>query len=139
MPLYHILPKDLPPIWPLAAPLLQKAIDLDPAAVTIEQVEHAVRTGRTSLIVWDEPDVGITGAATVDFIDYPRERIAHVNLMGGKSIVRDHVFAEAMNWMRMNGATKAQCWARGTLVQMYEKMGMEATHTVMRINLFEGA
>jgi len=37
--------------------------------------------------------------------------------------------------MKLNGATKAQCWARGTLVQMYEKMGMEITHQVMRIKL----
>ena len=135
MPLYEITPNQLPEVWPVAAPLLQKAIDLEPEVVTIEQVEFAVRTGRTFLIVWDEPEVGITGAATVDFIDYPRERVAHVILMGGKSVVRKHVFEEAMNWMRLHGATKAQCWARGSLVQMYEKMGMENTHQVMRIAL----
>jgi hypothetical protein len=115
--------------------MLQRAIDLDPAEITIEQVEYAVRTGRTFLIVWDEPDEGITGAATVEFIDYPRERIAHGNLMGGKAIVRDYVVAEMYNWMRAHGATQAQCWARGTLVEMYKKMGMENTHQVMRAKL----
>lgn len=135
MPLYHIAANELPHVWPTTSQLLQKAIDLDPAAVTIEQVEYAIRTGKTHLLVWDEPDVGITGAATVDFIDYPRERIAHVNLMGGKGIVRTHVFEEAKKWMRLFGATKAQCWAKGTLVQMYEKMGLENTHQVMRVKL----
>lgn len=135
MPLYHITPNELPRVWPVAAPLLQKAIDLDPAAITIEQVEYMVRTGRVFLLVWEEPEVGITGAVTVEFIDYPRERVAHVNLMGGKGIVRHHVFEEAMKWMRLYGATKAQCWARGSLVQMYEKMGMKNTHQVMRIEL----
>lgn len=135
MPLYQIDPRHLPDVWPVAAPLLQKAIDLDPAVVTIEQVEYSIRTGRTFLLVWDQPDEGITGAATVEFIDYPRERIAHVNLMGGKGIVRDYVFDEAKKWMKACGATKAQCWARGTLVQMYEKMGMENTHQVMRVKL----
>ena len=95
MPLYHIPPTHLPQVWPIAAPMLQKAIDLDPAAITIEQAEYAIRTGRSHLLVWEEPDVGITGAVTVDFIDYPRERVAHVNLMGGKGVVRDHVFDEA--------------------------------------------
>ena len=135
MPLYHITPNQLPQVWSVAAPLLQKAIDLDPEAITIEQVEYSIRTGATFLLVWDEPDEGITGAVTVEFVDYPRERVAHVNLMGGKGIVRQHVFEEAKNWMRTFGATKAQCWARGTLVQMYEKMGMENTHQVMRIKL----
>ena len=115
--------------------MLQRAIDLDPNEITIEQVEFAIRTGKTFLLVWEEPDVGLTGAATVDLIDYPRQRIAHVNLMGGASIVRKHVFEEAMNWMRACGATTAQCWAKGTLVDMYKKMGMENTHQVMRIGL----
>ena len=135
MPLYHITPNQLPQVWPTAAPLLQKAIDLEPEAITIEQVEYSVRTGKVFLLVWEEPEQGITGAVTVEFMDYPRERVAHVNLMGGKGIVRDHVFKEAMNWMRSWGATKAQCWAKGTLVDMYKKMGMENTHQVMRINL----
>jgi len=135
MPLYQIRPNELPQVWPIAAPLLQKAIDLEPEALTIEQVEYQVRTGHIYLLVWEEPNEGITGAVTVEFIDYPRERVAHVNLMGGKGIVRDHVFEEAKQWMRAFGATKAQCWARGTLVQMYEKMGLENTHQVMRIKL----
>jgi hypothetical protein len=135
MPLYQVNPSELPYVWPIAAPLLQKAVDLEPESITIEQVEHSVRTGKVFLLVWDEPDVGITGAVTVEFIDYPRERVAHVNLMGGKGVVRQHVFDEAKNWMRTFGATKAQCWARGTLVQMYEKMGMENTHQVMRVKL----
>jgi hypothetical protein len=135
MPLYQITPAELPQIWPIAAPLLQKAIDLEPEALTIEQVEYQIRTGRIFLLVWDEPDEGITGAVTVEFIDYPRERVAHVNLMGGKGIVRKYVFEEAVQWMRSFGATKAQCWARGSLVQMYEKMGMENTHQVMRMKI----
>jgi len=135
MPLHYVSPVQLPTVWPIAAPLLQKAIDLDPSMVTIEQVEYAVRTGRTFLLVWEDLDEGITGAVTLEFIDYPRERVAHVDLMGGKGIVRDHVFEEAKQWMRSMGATKAQCWAKGTLVQMYEKMGMENTHQVMRVKL----
>lgn len=135
MPLYQINPAQLPRVWPVVAPMLQRAIDLDPELNTAEQVEFAVRTGRTYLLIWEEPDEGITGAVTVDIIDYPRERVAHVNLMGGKSIVRTHVFDEAKNWMRLMGATTTQCWAKGTLVQMYEKMGMTNTHQVMREKL----
>jgi hypothetical protein len=135
MPIHQVHPAHLPQVWPIAAPLLQRAIDLEPEAMTIEQVEHSIRTGRIFLLVWEEPNEGITGACTVEFIDYPRERVAHVNMMGGKGIVRDYVFEEAKNWMRSFGATKAQCWARGTLVDMYKKMGMENTHQVMRTSL----
>jgi hypothetical protein len=135
MPLYQVHPNQLPQVWPIAAPMLQRAIDLDPDLVTIEQVEYSIRAGRTYLLVWEEPEQGITGAVTVDIIDYPRERVAHVNLMGGKGVVRTYVFDEAKNWMRLMGATTTQCWAKGSLVQMYEKMGMTNTHQVMREKL----
>jgi hypothetical protein len=135
MPLYQIAPAELPQVWPIAAPLLQKAIDLDPDLNKIEMIEYAVRTGRTFLLVWDEPGEGITGAAAVDIVDYPMERVAHGNLMGGKGIVRPHVIEELYKWMRLHGATTAQLWAKGTLVNMYEKLGLQVTHQVMRIKL----
>ena len=135
MPLYQISPNELPQVWSTVAPLLQRAIDLDPDLNKIEMIEYAVRTGRTFLLVWDEPGEGITGAAAVDIIDYPTERIAHGNLMGGKAIVRPHVIEELYKWMRLHGATTAQLWAKGTLVNMYEKLGLQVTHQVMRIKL----
>ena len=135
MPLYQVHPNELPQVWPVAAPLLQRAIDLDPDLNKIEMIEYAVRTGRTFLLVWEEPGEGITGAAAVDIIDYPTERVAHGNLMGGKAIVRPHVVEELYKWMRVHGATTAQLWAKGTLVNMYEKLGLQVTHQVMRIKL----
>ncbi len=135
MPLYQVRPEELPRVWPLAAPLLSKATSLEPSAATLEQLEFLVRTGRIFLLVWEEPVEGITGAVTVEFIDYPRERVAHVDHMGGKGIVRAHVFEAAKAWMRLYGATKAQCWARTELVPMYEKMGLTNTHHVMRTDL----
>ena len=135
MPLYQVRPNELPQVWSTVAPLLQKAIDLDPQEITIEQVEYAIRTGRTYLVVWEEPNEGITGAATIDFIDYPRVRVGHGNLMGGKGIMRPHVIEEMYKWMKLHGATKAQVWASGSLVNMYEKFGLKTTHQVMRIDL----
>ena len=135
MPLHHVHPNHLPAVWPVALPLLKKAMDLEPGSHNEQFIEYSIRTGKTHLLVWEEPGEGITGACTVEFIDYPMERIGHVNLMGGKGIVRDYVFDEAKEFMRLNGAKKAQCWARGSLVEMYKKMGMENTHQVMRIEL----
>jgi hypothetical protein len=135
MPLHYVPPNNLPAIWPIAFPLLKKAMDLEPEAYNPQFIEYSIRTGKTYLLVWEEPGEGITGACTIEIMDYPTERIAHVNLMGGKGIVRDYVFDEAKAFMRSLGATKAQCWARGTLVDMYKKMGLENTHQVMRVEL----
>ena len=135
MPLHYIPPHQLPTVWDIAAPLLQKSIDTEPDFITIEQVEYAMRTGKMFLLVWEEPDEGITGAAAVEFIDYPRYRVGHGTLLGGKSVVKPHVLAELIAWMKSNGATVAQCWCRDELVPMYKKMGMEETHHVMRMKI----
>ena len=135
MPLHYIPPHQLPTVWDKAAPLLQKSIDTEPDFITIEQVEYAMRTGKMFLLVWDEPGEGITGAAAVEFIDYPRYRVGHGTLLGGKSVVKPHVLAELVAWMKSNGATVAQCWCRDELVPMYKRMGMEETHHVMRMKI----
>jgi hypothetical protein len=135
MPLLYVPPNQLPMVWGEAAPLLQKSIDVEPDFITIEQVEFAIRTGKMFLLVWNEPDEGITGAAAVEFIDYPRYRVGHGTLLGGKNVVKPHVLKELVAWMKSNGATVAQCWCRDELVPMYKKMGMEETHHVMRMKL----
>jgi hypothetical protein len=135
MPLHYIPSHQLPTVWEKAAPLLQKSIDIEPDFITIEQVEYAIRVGKMFLLVWEEPEEGITGAAAVEFIDYPRYRVGHGALLGGKNIVKPHVLKELMAWMKANGATVAQCWCRDELVPMYKKMGMEETHHVMRMKI----
>lgn len=135
MPLYHVQPHQLPQVWDRAAPLLQKYIDLEPDFITIEQLEYFIRIGKMQLLVWDEPDEGITGAAAVEFIDYPQYRVGHGAVLGGKNVVKPHVLKELLAWMKANGATVAQCWCRDELVPMYKKMGMTETHHVMRMKI----
>lgn len=136
MPLYHVSPNNLPQVWSTVAPMLQKAIDIDPELNDIKLVEYMIRVGQQHLLVWEDPEEKvIIGAATVAFLDQSTERIASVNLMGGKGIVRDYVFDAAKQFMRDMGATTAQCICKSPLVPMYEKMGMTNTHQVMRIKL----
>ena len=136
MALFIVPPAKLPMVWATVAPMLQKAIDIDPDLNDIKLVHYALRMGNQHLLIWEDPETSdITGAATVSISDYSTERVAVVNLMGGKGIVRDYVFEQAKQWMREMGATVAQCMCRSTLVPMYEKMGMENTHHVMRIKL----
>lgn len=135
MSLIALNPAYLDKVWPTVGPMIQRAIDVDPTYATLDQLQLLIRQGRTHLLVNIDDTDTITGAATVEFHDTPKARIAHVGFMGGKGIVRDHIFKEAQEWMRSMGATIAQCWASGTLVQMYEKMGMTNTHQVMRLPL----
>ena len=135
MPLHYIPPHQLPEVWEQAAPLLQKFIDIEPDFITIEQLEYFIRTGKMFLLVWNEPGEGITGAAAVEFIDYPQYRVGHGAVLGGKNVVKPHVLKELIAWMKANGATVAQCWCRDELVPMYKKMGMTETHHVMRMKI----
>ncbi len=135
MSLSLISPTHIDKYWPIVGPMIQRAIEVDPTFATLDQMQLLIRQGKVHLLAYADENDEITGAATVEFQDTPLARIAHVGFMGGKGIVRDHVFKEAQDWMRYQGATIAQCWATGTRVQMYEKMGMTNTHQVMRLPL----
>lgn len=135
MALIVISPQFVGQVWPTVGPMLQRAVDLSPEEGSLDQLELLIRQGRVHLLVWQAEDGEVAGAATVEFQDTPKHRIAHVGYMAGSGVVRAHVFDEAKAWMRNCGATIAQCWTKGTLVQMYEKMGMTNTHQVMRIGL----
>lgn len=133
--LVHVDPRFLYKVWPTVAPMLQRSLDINPDVENIDQLELLILQQRQHLLVWVTDEKEVVGAVTVEFINYPLQRIAHVNHMGGKGIVREHVFKEAQDWMRANGAVIAQCWCKDNLVGMYEKMGMTNTHKVMRMTL----
>ena len=135
MGLIAIAPQFIGKVWPTVGPMLQRAIDLSPEEGSLDQLELLCRQGKVHLLVWEDDTQTVLGAATVEFQDTPKHRIAHVGYMAGSGVVRTYVFEAAQDWMRAMGATIAQCWTKGTLVQMYEKMGMSNTHQVMRMTL----
>lgn len=133
MALIHVDPRLIDRVWPKAKELLQPAVDLAPEEMSIDQIELLIRRGAFHLLAWLDEAEEIVGVATVEFIDMPKHRVAHVGYMGGKGIVRAHVFGEAIGWMRANGASTAQCWCKEDQRLMYEKMGMVHAFQVMRL------
>lgn len=135
MSLIAINPAFIDRVWPEVGPMLQRAIDIDPGEGSLDQLEYAIRRREITLLVWFDEEEQAKGAATVEFIDRPKYRLAHVSYMAGSGVVRAQVFEAAQEWMRANGATKAQCWCKENLVPMYEKMGMSNDYRVMRMDL----
>ena len=78
------------------------------AEYTTEQIKVYLVTGQWVLLVAvDESDV-VHGAATVNFVNYPNDRVAFVTAIGGKLVTNPDTFKQMSDIFKANGATKIQ-------------------------------
>jgi hypothetical protein len=126
--------------WPLVEGFLASALDTsdEPEAsrcFNIHQVQAFITNGQWSLLVAVDKDNKIHGAASVSFINYPKQRVAFVTLGGGKFIANKLVIQQLGNICKAYGATKLQAYAKGSRVRLWEKTGFEQRTTLMEIEL----
>ena len=69
--------------WSLAAPHLQKAIDVSSGEFTIDQLKQFVAQGQSDLLLVLDDDKQCHCAFTVQWINYPNDRVAYITYIGG--------------------------------------------------------
>ena len=78
----------------------------------------------------------IVGAMTVEFINYPNERVMFITALGGKGIVNNTTFSQVEKWAKMQGATKSAAWAKESQARLYtQKAGFNTMRFVMEKKL----
>jgi len=122
---------------PLVEGFLKKAEDK--VGVTEYSVEHIkvyLSAGQWLLLVAQETEDGsLHGAVTVNFINYPNDRVAYITALGGKGIVNQEVFAQLGEVLKGYGATKVQCAAQESATRLYERVGFEQKYSVLEISI----
>jgi hypothetical protein len=111
-------------LWPVIEPFIADAAKKDGGTeYTVDQIKLLVANGSWLLLVAADDEQTIHGAATVNFINYPNERIAFVTAIGGKLITNENTFAQLQEVCRANGATKIQGLARESIARLWHKFG----------------
>lgn len=106
------------------------------AEYSVEHIKVYLTAGQWLLLVAaDEKDGSLHGAATVNFINYPNDRVAYITSLGGKSIVNPEVFAQLVNVLKGYGATKVQCAAQESAARLYERVGFETKYSILEISI----
>jgi len=122
---------------PLVEGFLKSAEDkVGVAEYSVEHIKVYLSAGQWLLLVAQETDdSSLHGAATVNFINYPNDRVAYITALGGKGIVNPEVFAQLGEVLKGYGATKVQCAAQESAARLYERVGFEQKYSILEISI----
>ena len=121
--------------WPLVNDLFASALKFGGDEYTLDQIKALLAQGSWVLLVAVDEENTVHGAASVEFINKPNDRVGLITAMAGKDIVNEGVFGQVCALLKANGATKVQCAARESAARLYKQVGLEARYTIMESKL----
>ena len=123
--------------WHLAEPLLQKAIEVSSGEFTIDQLKQFVAQGQSDLLLVMDEEHKCHCALTVQWINYPNDRVAYITYIGGQT--NRKCWNQFIEWIKHNGGTKVQGSTKlDGIVRLWRiKYGFKPKYTLMEINLTE--
>ena len=105
MKLYIVPTQQVQRFWHLAEPLLQKALEKGNNEFTADQLKLLVTQGQQQLLLVMKDEICYV-ALTVQFINYPNDRIAYITYIGGKNTKAG--FEQFKQWAKEQGCTAIQ-------------------------------
>ena len=122
-------------IWPFVEQYIAKALPHANGEYTIEEVRVLVSLGQWALIVAMDDDNVIHGAATVQYFNRPRDRVAFVTAAGGRCIATSENAAQLYDIFRANGATAVEAAARDSAARLWKKLGFSVKYNIISATL----
>jgi hypothetical protein len=101
-------------------------------------IEHAklyVTNGTWVLVVAIDDDQVIHGAATIQFYNRPKDRVAFVVTMGGKLITGHETYAQFTELLKAFGATYIEGASRESATRLWQRFGLSEKYRVVGAKL----
>ena len=119
-------------------PQVEKFIDAALAYQDDYNIEHAklyVTNGTWILIVAIDDEQVIHGAATIQFYNRPKDRVAFVVTMGGKLITGHETYAQFTELLKAFGATYIEGASRESAARLWQRFGLSEKYRVVGAKL----
>lgn len=91
------------------------------------QLQMMVRNGSVCLVVALNDEEKISGAACIEFINYPKRRVAFVKAIGGRGIINKDTFEQLKVWCKSCGASVIRGFGSEAIARLYKPIGFEET------------
>lgn len=121
--------------WPLVQAYLAESVKWSEGDYTEDQAKALLASGSWLLLVAVDESNEIHGAAAINFINMPNDRVAYITALGGKSLINSDVYEQLSEVLKSFGATKIQCAARESAARLYSKVGFKEKHTILEVSL----
>lgn len=133
MKIQHVDTAYIHQTWPLVEDFIKWALDYQ-TDYTLEHVKTFLSNGSWMLIVAAD-DSGIRGAAVVNFVNRPNDRVAFIVTMGGKLISSKETFADFSALLKAFGATYIEGAARESIARLWMRYGLEEKYRIVGVKL----
>jgi len=134
MKIQHVDVNYVNQLWPQ----VEEFIDAALAYQDDYNIEHAklyVTNGTWVLIVAIDDDQVIHGAATIQFYNRPKDRVAFVVTMGGKLITGHETYAQFTELLKAFGATYIEGASRESATRLWQRFGLSEKYRVVGAKL----
>ena len=98
--LHHVELQHVHQTWPLIESFIAKAQEHSGDDYTLDQIKMFVAQGQWLLVVAVDKENKLHGAATVNFSNYPNDRIAFITFTGGKFIANQEILLQLKNMLQ---------------------------------------
>ena len=133
MKIQHVDTAYIHQTWPLVEDFIKWALDYQ-TDYTLEHVKTFLSNGSWMLIVAAD-DSGIRGAAVVNFVNRPNDRVAFIVTMGGKLISSKETFADFSALLKAFGATYIEGAARESIARLWTRYGLEEKYRIVGVKI----
>jgi hypothetical protein len=134
MKIQHVDVNYVNQLWPQVEKFIEAALAYQDD-YNIEHVKVYVTNGTWTLVVAiDEADV-IHGAATIQFYNRPKDRVAFVVTMGGKLITSHETYAQFSQLLKAFGATYIEGAGRESIARLWQRFGFAEKYRVVGAKL----
>jgi len=121
-------------VWPKVKDYLQNAMDHSGGEYKLDHLKMFLVQGVQSLLVAVNEDNEIYCAATIEFINFPDDRVAFITAIGGRTKKQD--LEDLCDWAKENGATVVRGAAFESVARLWKlKYGFEKTYVMVEKRL----
>lgn len=120
--------------WNDVAPLLASAMVHVDGEYTLDQLKVMLVDGKQTLLVLVDEDNKIQTAFTIEWINYPNDRVAFLTAIGGKTDL--NAFNQFKDWVKASGGTKIQGATFESVARLWKmKLGFKHKYTILEYAL----
>ena len=108
-------------VWDKVEPYITEALKRSSGEYTAEQLKVLVIQGEQIMLVAVSETGGIHGVCTLEFVNYPNDRIAYVTCFGGVDVATKEVWSQFEKWLKDSGATKFRAATFESAARLYNR------------------
>lgn len=123
-------------VWDKVEPYITKGLAKSGGEYTAEHIKMYLVKGQQALVIIIDDTNEIHGAVTLEFTNFPNDRVAFVTSVGGKFITDKDLWAQFENWLRQTGATVVRGAAYESVARLWRKaFGTETRYVIVEKRL----